>query len=195
MAYKTPAVYIEEISKFPPSVAEVETAVPAFIGYTEKAERRGEDLTNVPTKVMSLLEYNQYFGGAPRIEKVTVKVDETKNYTALEITIDKRKVMFEALRTFFDNGGGKCYIVSVGKHSDDVSFGSDTTGLRGGLRALEKYDEPTIIVFPDATLLSKEDELYSLQQAALAQAAKLQDRVAVFDLYERRATGGWEDAV
>src|SRR6267143_51109 len=195
MAYKTPAVYIEEISKFPPSVAEVETAVPAFIGYTEKAERRGEDLTNVRTKVMSLLEYNQYFGGAPRIEKVTVKVDQTKNYTALEITIDKRKVMFEALRTFFDNGGGKCYIVSVGKHSDDVSFGSDTNGLRGGLRALEKYDEPTIIVFPDATLLTKEDELYSLQQAALAQAAKLQDRVAVFDLYERRATGGWEDAV
>ena len=32
--YRTPDVYIEEISVFPPSVAEVETAIPAFIGYT-----------------------------------------------------------------------------------------------------------------------------------------------------------------
>jgi phage tail sheath protein FI len=35
MAYKTPGVYVEEISKLPPSVAQVETAIPAFIGYTE----------------------------------------------------------------------------------------------------------------------------------------------------------------
>jgi uncharacterized protein len=35
--YSTPGVYIEEIVKFPPSVAQVETAIPAFIGYTEKA--------------------------------------------------------------------------------------------------------------------------------------------------------------
>ena len=33
--YKTPGVYVEEISKFPPSVAQVETAIPAFIGYTQ----------------------------------------------------------------------------------------------------------------------------------------------------------------
>ena len=34
--YKTPGVYIEEIPKFPPSIAAVETAIPAFIGYTER---------------------------------------------------------------------------------------------------------------------------------------------------------------
>jgi uncharacterized protein len=44
--YKTPDVYVEEISVFPPSVAEVETAVPAFIGYTEKANYRGKNLLN-----------------------------------------------------------------------------------------------------------------------------------------------------
>ncbi|MBP1653020.1 MAG: phage tail protein, partial [Bacteroidetes bacterium] len=36
--YKTPGVYIEEIPKLPPSIASVETAIPAFIGYTEKAQ-------------------------------------------------------------------------------------------------------------------------------------------------------------
>ncbi len=62
MSYKTPGVYVKEISIFPPSVAEVETAIPAFIGYTEKAERNGEDLTNVPTRITSLLEYRELFG-------------------------------------------------------------------------------------------------------------------------------------
>ncbi|MFC3362471.1 hypothetical protein ACFOG5_04690 [Pedobacter fastidiosus] len=35
--YKTPGVYINEINNFPPSIATVETAIPAFIGYTEKS--------------------------------------------------------------------------------------------------------------------------------------------------------------
>ncbi len=49
--YKTPGVYVEEISLFPPSVAQVETAVPAFIGYTEKAFKNGESLLKKPTRI------------------------------------------------------------------------------------------------------------------------------------------------
>ena len=63
--YKTPGVYVEEITKFPPSVASVETAIPAFIGYTEKAEKNGESLTNIPMRITSFLEFEQYFGGPP----------------------------------------------------------------------------------------------------------------------------------
>ena len=37
MVMKTPGVYIVEKSAFPNSVVQVATAVPAFIGYTEKA--------------------------------------------------------------------------------------------------------------------------------------------------------------
>ena len=56
-AYKTPGVYIEEIPKFPPSIAPVETAIPAFIGYTEKADKiKPGDLLNVPTKIGSIAE-------------------------------------------------------------------------------------------------------------------------------------------
>ncbi|NES72873.1 MAG: hypothetical protein F6K24_50605, partial [Okeania sp. SIO2D1] len=67
-SYKTPNVYIEEISKLPPSVAGVSTGIPAFIGYTEKAEDNGEDLTNVPTRITSLLEYENFFGFAKPTE-------------------------------------------------------------------------------------------------------------------------------
>ena len=50
--YRTPDVYIEEISVFPPSVAEVETAIPAFVGYTEKVGLiTADDLKNVPRRI------------------------------------------------------------------------------------------------------------------------------------------------
>jgi phage tail sheath protein FI len=196
MAYKTPGVYIEEISKFPPSVAEVETAVPAFIGYTEKAEQNGASLKNVPTKIMSLLEYQQLFGGGPSLTSVTVKVDKNNNYAATSVTPSPRFYMYEALRMFFDNGGGKCYIVSVGSYGDTVASGDESVttspGLRVGLKALEKYDEPTLILFPDAVLLG-DTEFYTLQQLSLSQCARLQDRFSMFDLKESGA--GWNQAV
>lgn len=47
---KNPGVYVEEVSSKPLSVAQVETAIPAFIGYTEIASR---DLLFVPVKVSS----------------------------------------------------------------------------------------------------------------------------------------------
>ena len=61
-AYKTPGVYVEEIVKFPPSVAQVETAIPAFIGYTQKATKKEVgDLSGKPTRITSMLEYETFF--------------------------------------------------------------------------------------------------------------------------------------
>ena len=75
--YKTPGVYVEEIPKFPPSIAPVDTAIPAFIGYTEKAVGRdGSDLTRRPQRIESLVEFEQYFGGPQPETGVTVRVDQ-----------------------------------------------------------------------------------------------------------------------
>ncbi len=61
--FKYPGIYIEEISVSPPSVAEVETAIPAFICYTEKAKSSTDgDLRLVPTKIYSMREYEQDYG-------------------------------------------------------------------------------------------------------------------------------------
>jgi phage tail sheath protein FI len=55
VAYRTPDVYVEEIPVFPPSVAEVGTAIPAFIGYTERAiKNTADDLLLKPTRISSL---------------------------------------------------------------------------------------------------------------------------------------------
>jgi hypothetical protein len=53
----TPGVYIEEKSSFGNTVVSVPTAVPAFVGFTEKAIRGNKDLTNVPTRITSFSEY------------------------------------------------------------------------------------------------------------------------------------------
>ena len=59
---KTPGVYIVEKSAFPNSVVEVATAVPAFIGYTERADNKGKSLLNKPFKITSMAEFHNYFG-------------------------------------------------------------------------------------------------------------------------------------
>jgi uncharacterized protein len=64
--YKTPGVYVAELSSFPPSIVGVETAVPAFIGYTEKAEIGGKPVLLQAIKIRSLAEFEQIFGGAHR---------------------------------------------------------------------------------------------------------------------------------
>jgi uncharacterized protein len=64
-AQKTPGVYVVEKNAFPNSVVQVATAVPAFIGHTERARNGSEDLTNRPFKITSLDEFHAFFGMGP----------------------------------------------------------------------------------------------------------------------------------
>lgn len=205
-SYKTPGVFVEEIPKFPPSVAEVETAIPAFVGYTQTASKGGESLLNKPVKISSLLEYTTYFGGPNTPAKIEVVADPNNNYAVTSLTVDggKRFYLYDSVRLFYDNGGGECYIVSVGTYynssnalvaiaSGDEANAAGSPGLRVGLDALEKVDEPTILLSPDAVGLGA-PEFYSLQQMAIAQSAKLQDRVALLDIQENKSAS-FQEAV
>ena len=176
--YKTPGVYVEEIPKLPPSVAQVETAIPAFIGYTEKHEKNGESLFKKAKTVSSLAEFEAYFGKGPAVSYETY-LDATDAVSQVVSSVPY--CMYESLRLFYDNGGGKCYIISVGKYKSAAPF-IDELSLTGALGILEKEDEPTIIVCPDATRLSGVG-LYNFQKLALAQCAKLGDRVLLCDTF------------
>ena len=79
--------------------------------------------------------------------------------------------MYYALQMFFANGGGPCYIVSVGSYKA-LGTALVETELAAGLDALKKEDEPTLIVFPEAQSLSIAD-FKTLHDAALAQCAEL----------------------
>lgn len=187
MTYKTPGVYVQEVALFPPSVAQVETAIPAFIGYTQKAvDPNGKALTGIPVKVKSLVEFESLFGTAWLPKSFRIDVDETKNNAITGITPDKRFFLHETLRQFYDNGGGNCYIVSVGSYNDNISFAA----LKNGFDVLRKYDEPTLLLSPDAVGLIDGDDnpdivhFAELQKLALKQCADLQDRFSILDIME-----------
>lgn len=184
--YRTPDVYIEEISVFPPSVAEVETAIPAFVGYTEKIGLvTADDLKNAPRRIKSLLEYESYYGRGPVYAVNSASIDEAGNFLAADI--GNGYYLYDSLRLFYDNGGGDCYVVSVGAYKS-VAPAVDRDELKTGVQAVAKVDEPTILLFPDAATLSA-DDLASVQQEALKQCGELKDRVAVLDLRQADPNG------
>ncbi|MGH2666771.1 phage tail sheath C-terminal domain-containing protein [Flavobacterium sp.] len=168
---KTPGVYINEIDAFPPSIAQVATAVPAFVGYTEKGPV-------VPTRITSFMEFEQIFGGAPVPASVEVELDANLIPTDnCKVTESKFK-LHNSLRLFFSNGGGVCYIVSVGDYTSNINSETDFTD---GLDLLRKFDEPTLLLFPDAINLAA-NKLGLVQQQALKQCADLMDRFTIMDV-------------
>lgn len=143
--YKTPGVYIKEKNAFGNSVVEAETAIPAFIGFTEKAANGDNPLLGQPWKITSMTEYTTYFGGAPQ------------NKFALDVAKDNQPglkepdvifTLYYQMVMFFANGGSTCYVVSVG----DYTSGTPITGeqVKTALAALEKEQEVTMIVVPEA---------------------------------------------
>lgn len=197
--YKTPGVYVEEISTLPASVAQVETAIPAFIGYTEKALKKGEPLKLKPTRIKSFPEYEELFGGPEKETEYTVTVTDTidkdknvlnRELNVAEPTAAKRSkfLMWYSMQMYFNNGGGPCYIVSVGDHSGTIK----KTELSSGLDSLKMEDEPTLIVFPDArgivTDAKKPEAYYTLYADALTQCNLLGDRFTIIDSHEDTET-------
>lgn len=182
--FKTPGVYVEEIPKLPPSVAQVETALPAFIGYTQKSTDGVEEFYKKPKRITSLVEFELYFGGGPAPDITEVNVDSNNNFVSAKV--GNKFFMYDALRMFYANGGGDCYIVSIGKSLPEttISLGDFTSGMT----ELEKEDEPTILLFPDAVGLNDTD-FGAAQQAALLQCANLQDRVGLFDVKQNDPLG------
>jgi phage tail sheath protein FI len=186
--YKTPGVYVDEIPKFPPSVAAVETAIPAFIGYTEKADKLSPgDLLNIPTRIASLAEYEVYFGVGANPSVSNVTLDDGKNFKSA--ALGSVFYMYDSLRLFYANGGGDCYIVAVATYDAAAKTAGEFTSDGKGIKTLEKVDDPTILVLPDNSLLATGTDFYTVYAAALAQCNSLMDRVGLFQLKEADPKG------
>ena len=224
---KTPGVYIVEKSAFPNSVVEVATAVPAFIGYTEKALNVGKSLANKPWRISSMAEYHNYFGFGPTPTFNIMKIEAVKESPPAKEAPPKKGgaakkeppekeppqakgsqpdsdfslngtdyylnqdggayFLYSSMRLFFQNGGGPCYIVSVGSYADAI----DPDQLKNGIEQLIKEQEPTMVVIPDTMLLAQtnDDGSYDIskcinvQQAALMHCGdKMRNRVAILDI-------------
>ncbi|MDQ1811711.1 phage tail sheath C-terminal domain-containing protein [Massilia sp. CCM 9210] len=91
-----------------------------------------------------------------------------------------KHLLYHSMKLFFQNGGGACYIVSVGNYDKQP----DTEGLTGGIDILLKEQEPTMLVIPEAVLLAR-DDCYALQIQMLQHCGyKMKSRFAILDVYD-----------
>jgi len=203
--YKHPGVYIEESDTFENNISESPTAVPVFIGFTQKLKYGNDELRNEFTQIGSLGEYIEYFGEAPtsefelteytdseskdEISDSTIEI-EGKTYT-VEQTSEKYS-LYNAIRFFFQNGGRSCYIVSVGDYTEPL----DIHKLAYGLSILEKEYEPTMVLIPDAVQLD-EESCMELQNLILEHCNKMKDRFGILDIYNgyKKRIGGNGDVI
>ncbi|MFT3734739.1 MAG: phage tail sheath C-terminal domain-containing protein [Rhodocyclaceae bacterium] len=142
------------------------------------------DLVGTPTRIKSLLEYEALYGYGPAIAVTEVVLDDNNNFVSSAIS--SNFYFYDSLRLFFDNGGGDCYIVSV--KANNYATQPDRDELIAGVKAVKKFDEPTILLFPDAAGLDA-DKLSAVQKEALKQCGELGDRVAVLDTIRTDALG------
>ena len=184
----SPGVFIDEISVFPPSVAPVATAIPAFIGYTEKAIingvqwNYGTDGVAPAVRITSMLEYEQIFGVAfPEPFAITLTGPSTLPAdTSIAVTGTLSEyTMHYNLRMYFANGGGPCYIVSVQAFPSAISH----TDLINGIAITEKADEVTLLVTPEAIASTINSAQRALVHSTMLDLCnKLKDRFSIMDV-------------
>ena len=124
MNYRSPGVYIQEVSMGPKPISAVSTTTTAFVGVAPKANA----FVDEPRACNSWTDFVDRF------------TDDDAQSTALS----------NAVFGYFANGGGRCYVVNVGKNGSipgDAKKGS-------GLHALKSYDDISMIAAPGATTLA-----------------------------------------
>jgi uncharacterized protein len=180
--YKTPGVYIEEIVKFPPSIAAVDTAIPVFIGYTEKAIDPRKGPIPAPKRITTMFEYIAFFGEPFQETGIIVTIEgQTVKAAIIEEQMSKFK-MYHSLQLFFANGGGPCYIYSVGTYESTGGV-ILMSNLSDALEETAKIDEITLILFPDALALTPMKDYYDLHKEAMDLCELLKDRFVIMDVY------------
>lgn len=189
LTYKHPGVYVDEISTIPPSIAQVETAIPAFVGYTEKRVKNGQEFDAlIPQRITSLLEFEEMFDKAyPETLEVTINdpiAGERNPVVLISAPSFSPYVLYYHIKMFFENGGGPCFVVSVDKF-DHTTPAITKKNLKDGIAACEKEDEITLLVVPEITQLASDSDKKELNDAMLAQCAKLADRFAILDVPQK----------
>jgi len=148
----TPGVYVEEKNAFPNSVAGIPTAVPAFIGYTEKTRRDGQSLVNMPVRINSLTEYHNIFGSGTKSTFNIQPANGDENFdfevgdNGYKVVPDSssRFLFYESIKLFFANGGGSCYIVSAGAFASTEAAGNKASKDAKGAKAGDSKSAATV---------------------------------------------------
>jgi hypothetical protein len=132
-----PGIHINEIAGLSGGVAPVATAVPAFIGYTPRADRGGTSCIGTPVRIASFEEFRALFlPPDPPAPADPARMHPTQYYlvpqaaeprVGTSLWVDGTRVavlpdpgtvyhLCNSIRLFFLNGGSAAWIVSVGTY-------------------------------------------------------------------------------
>lgn len=137
--YRAPGVYIEEFSSGSKPITPVGTSTAAFVGVTRKGP------VNVATLVTNFSEFERIFGGPYRLP-----------------TTGQFHYLYYAVRHFFAQGGGRCYIVRVAHYNniDDAS----TLQATAAQRTFDGTDAANAAVSPALTVRARNPGLWGSQE-------------------------------
>ncbi|MEL1242810.1 phage tail sheath C-terminal domain-containing protein [Flavobacterium sp. DGU11] len=146
-----------------------------------EADKIDEAVTEVTTKIANAagkaidiqVVTNALAGLIDGYDKATIKA---KYYT---IGRTDKFSLYHNMRLFFANGGGPCFVVSVGNYTDDLTGEK----LQEGIETLLKEQEPTMVVIPEAVNLQSKADCFSIQQAMLKHCRLTMSRIAILDVY------------
>jgi phage tail sheath protein FI len=145
--YHAPGIYMEEIPSGARPIQAVGTSTAAFVGVAPNRNAYKNEVRAINNWSQFLKEF----------------VGEQDTSTPLS----------HAVYGFFLNGGGRCYVLNIGKDGSLTGAGRTRTGLA----LLESYDDVAILGIPGYTDAAS-------WGAALDHCEKLKDRVAVLDAPE-----------
>lgn len=189
--YKVPGVYVVESGVPLDCIVAVPTAVPIFIGYTERAGSAGRSLTQLPERIESMADYEALFGGPPPL---AFTYAETSDVAQGRYTLEHPHlfVLYASVQLYFLNGGGPCFVVSVGSYAATPSVDD----FAAAFAVLEKAPDGTLVVAPDVASLPAEVAA-AYPALALAHCAKVQSRFAILDVPrgDQRPSTGADDPI
>ncbi|WP_211445241.1 phage tail sheath family protein [Collimonas humicola] len=147
---KPGVTYVESVSER--AVVDAQTAIPVFVGYSWKVPeeiegKTGDKIAPVVQRIDVFTEYEAAFGGP-------VSADETGKAS--------RCILHAAVRHYFDNECGPCFVASVGTYasladasSEDIATALTSTSL---FAAIAHEPLISLVALPDLVLFDENDE-------------------------------------
>ncbi len=185
--YLSPGVYVEEIDRGPKPIEGVGTAMACFVGFTEKAhmmelvdgENLTRDLFNRPQLVTNWSQYVERFGG-----------------------FVQGAYLPQAVYGYFQNGGSRCYVLSVKTIPRAQAALLNSEGKTGlmvrakqagfdGLRLRVRVDAPQLAAPAAEKPKGKGKEADGEAPAAAATATDGAAAPFTVTVEREKTTGGW----
>jgi phage tail sheath protein FI len=168
--YKTPNVYVRERSTLPPSVAEVATAIPVFVGYTEKTtDSKEESIVQKPMKITTMADYHAIFGG------------KAAEAFSVYMPLNKEAYIISSVEVAFDDvATNAAAAVMVATTAAVVKAGVDKTNADSNVVAAKAKEATAITGVTDAEAAIPVDEaaVKTAATAVMMATAKVEEAKA-----------------